>query len=404
MFPQTSETFIANEIRQLERLGVEVRIFSCMHPVVPVSHECVRLIRGPVTYIHQPLHRHVRDLVRESVAVYRRDPRRFRRTARYVLAQMLTRRRPYLWCRFMQAVSLANSLSCGDVHHLHAHFSHGATQVAMLARMLTGTGFSFTAHARDIFTRGVDYDLLREELERAEFAITVSRYNKAFLIEKLGAVARDRVQMVYNGVDLEKFSPDTTIGREQDLVLGVGRLVEKKGFSYLLEALQILHERGRRLRCEIVGDGELRGRLQREIVRRGLGQVVELVGPRSQEELPLLYRRAAVVVMPAVLARDGNRDALPTVLLEAMACGAPIVASRLTGIPEIVEDGTSGLLVDPADPVSLAEAIDVLLEHPHLRRRFGEEGHAKVEREFDLTKNVRDLHRLFGRAREGVRA
>ena len=188
------------------------------------------------------------------------------------------------------------------------------------------------------------------------------------------------------------------------MVLGVGRLVEKKGFSYLLEALQILHERGRRLRCEIVGDGELRGRLQREIVRRGLGQVVELVGPRSQEELPLLYRRAAVVVMPAVLARDGNRDALPTVLLEAMACGAPIVASRLTGIPEIVEDGTSGLLVDPADPVSLAEAIDVLLEHPHLRRRFGEEGRAKVEREFDLTKNVRDLHRLFGRAREGVRA
>ncbi len=404
MFPQTSETFIANEIRQLERFGTEVRIFSCRRPREAVLHDCVQQIQAPIEYLHDPLYRHLPSLVREVRAVYRRDPARFRSTARFTLVQIRKSRRLDLLKRFAQAVSLADRLGREKVHHLHAHFAHSATQITTIASMLTGIGFSFTAHARDIYNDDVDFRLLREQVDRAAFAITVSNYNRAYLDDKMGADACQRIRRLYNGVDLEKFSPGEAPSGEPQIVLAVGRLVEKKGFSNLVEAVRILRERGCELRCEIVGGGELRGALQDQIDRAELGSMVWLAGARSQDELPERYRNATVVVMPAIQARDGNRDALPTVLLEAMACGTPVVASRLTGIPEIVDHEETGLLVEPGEPVALADAIELLLRDPERRRRYGAAARAKAEREFDLTKNVRVVRDLVDAAVEHRKA
>jgi glycosyltransferase involved in cell wall biosynthesis len=200
---------------------------------------------------------------------------------------------------------------------------------------------------------------------------------------------------LYNGVDLCKFSPDDAVEREDGYIVAVGRLVEKKGFAHLIEACCILLERGDKFRCEIVGDGELRGRLERQIRRRRLNNFVKIVGARSQEELPDYYRRAAVLVLPAVCGRDGNQDGLPTVLLEAIACRAPVVASRIEGIPEIVEHEDNGLLVEPANPVELAQAVGRLLINRRLRERFGAAGRVKAEASFDLHTNASVLYRLL---------
>ena len=395
MFPQTSETFIANEILELERLGVDVRVYSYRRPRSPVRHENVRQIRAPVTYVPDPLYRHPLALFRALRAIRKREPERYRRTVRYVLRHTLRERNPDTWRRFLQAAYLAALLDGSGVEHLHAHFAHGSTRVAMLVSMLTSIPFSFTAHARDIFSRDVDWRLMREKVEQARIAVTVSRFNREHMQRNLGGAADGRIRTIYNGVDLRKFSPDASVEREPDLILGVGRLVEKKGFATLVAACRILRDEGRTFRCEIVGEGELRARLEHEIRDAGLEDAVRLVGGRTQEELPAYYRRAAVVAMPAVPASDGNRDALPTVLLEALACGAPVVASELTGIPEIVDDGENGFLVPPGDARELSRAIALLLESRDLRERFGRAGRRKAERVFDVERNVRKLHRLL---------
>jgi glycosyltransferase involved in cell wall biosynthesis len=287
------------------------------------------------------------------------------------------------------------------VTHIHAHFAHEATRVAMLAARLTGLPFSYTAHARDIYSDDVDHRLLREKTERARFAVTETEFNRAFMRSRIGIAAASKVHVVHNGVDLERFSPGPA-PEDEPLILAVGRLVEKKGFPTLIAACRLLRERGRRFRCEIVGYGELRPRLEADIRAAGLGEVVRLPGMRSQDELPAVYRRAAVFAMPAVIGADGNRDSLPTVLLEALACGVPVVASRVTGIPEIVDDDENGLLVEPGDAEALSRALERLLDDPDLRRRFGEAGRAKAQERFDIETNARELYRLLAGRPAGI--
>lgn len=394
MFPQPSETFIANEILELERRGLEVRIFSYRRPRAAVPHACLSEIRAPIEYLPDPLYRHPLRLAAAQRALRRLEPERHRRTLAYVTRHCLRERNADSVRRLLQASDLALRVRASGVRHLHAHFAHGATRVAMLASLLTGIPYSFTAHARDVFSDDVDFRLLREKVDHARFAVTVSHYNRAFLAERLGPAAA-AVRTIHNGVDLDVFRPDPAPPRDTRLVLGVGRLVEKKGFSTLVEACRILRARGRDVRCEIAGAGELRRRLAREIRAAGLERDVRLVGLRAQEELPALYRRATVLAMPAVRGRDGNCDALPTVLLEAMACGVPVVASRLTGIPEIVDHGENGLLVEPGNAAQLAGALELLLADPGLRTRLGEAARVKAERCFDLRRNVAELHRLL---------
>ena len=401
MFPQTSETFIANELVALEKLGVRTRVYSYRNPREPVAHTYFRHIQAQVTYLPDPINRHLGQMLSATRAVRRQDPERYGRTFRYVLRHTVRERNPDTWRRFLQAGYLSMLLHDSDVEHLHAHMAHGATRVAMLAGMLTGLPYSFTAHARDVFKKNVNTRLLREKVEKARFVVTVSEYSREFLAEKIGSSVNGHMRVLYNGVDLERFSPDPSVKRESDYILSVGRFVEKKGISRLIRALALLRDQGRRFRCELVGDGPLRSAIEREVRRLGLEALVTFAGSRPQEELPDRYRRATLLAMPAVLARDGDRDALPTVLLEATACGLPAVASRLSGIPEIIEHETTGLLVEPDDPAELARAIERLLADPPLRDRLGAAARAKAVRLFDSDANARELGRWFGgRARE----
>lgn len=390
MFPQLSETFVANEVLGLERLGIDLRLYSYRRPRAQVPHECVRSIRAPLYYLPDPLDRHPWQLLRAQGAIARLEPARYRATLRWVAGNTLRVRKPDTWRRFLQAACVAASARRAGVQHLHAHFAHGATRVAMIASMLTGIPFSFTAHAYDIFTAKRSY--LKKKIEAAAYVVTCTRSNQEHLQELVAAETRHKVKLVYHGVDLAKFTPGPARERDTEpLVLAVGRLVEKKGLPELLRACSVLRRRGCAFRCLILGEGPQRPLLEARVRELGLQATVSLPGALSQEELLGFYRRATVFALPCRVLPNGDRDGIPNVLLEAMAVGVPVVATAVSGIPELIEDRDNGLLLKDTDGDQLADALERLLTDAALRRRLAAGGRATVEQRFDAGRAVRAL-------------
>jgi glycosyltransferase involved in cell wall biosynthesis len=395
MFPQVSETFVANEILSLERLGVPLRIFSLRRPVEHVTHECVRQIQTPVTYLPDPLNRNIGDLIAAQIAIARAAPGGYRAAVQHVALTSIRDRSVEPWKRLLQAGSLATLLRQSNVDRLHAHFAHGSTYVAMLASKLTGLPFSFSAHARDIYSNDSPR-LLGEKIAAADFVATCTRANQQYL-QDLAPIHGDKINLAYHGVDLEKFSfAAAPSDGDMPVILSVGRLVEKKGFSDLLKACRLLKRREVTFRCVIVGDGPLRANLERRIAALGLGDVVSLLGACSQEELVEHYRQATVLALPCKVLENGDRDGIPNVLVEAMACGVPIVSTGVSGIPELVDSGETGLLVPPGNTTELAAAIELLLHDRDLRERLAARARATVVERFDSAHCARALTGLFG--------
>lgn len=400
MFPQLSETFIANEVLGLERAGVPIHIYSYRRPHALVDHECVRQIQAPITYLPDPLYRHPLEVLRGNAPPLGVDWSRYLHTVRYVFGYTLRQRNPDTWRRFLQAVYLAGQLHGSGVERLHAHMAHGSTRVAMLTSMLTGLPFSFTAHARDIYK--TNPPPLREKIEAAQFVVTCARANQDYLRSIVRADQRHKVLLGYHGVDAGKFSSgDERPANDPPVILSVGRLVEKKGFPYLLQACALLKERGLSFRCVIVGDGPELKPLRRQIHELGAGDVVELAGARNQEAVLEEYRRADVFALPCIVQRDGDCDGIPNVLMEAMAVGLPVVSTPVSGIPELVRSGENGLLVESRNARELASALELLLRDRALRERLSAQGRANVSEQFNSATTVRWLARLLG---EGLAA
>jgi glycosyltransferase involved in cell wall biosynthesis len=231
MFPQVSETFIANEILSLERLGVPLRIFSYRRPQERVTHECVRSIKTPVTYVPDPLGAHIPELVAAQVAIASRQPARYAMALQHVARVSIADRTTEPWKRLLQAGYLAGLLKDGDVGRLHAHFAHGSTHVAMLASTLTGLPFSFSAHARDIYNNESP-KLLKEKIGAAELVVTCTAANRDHLRSLVEERHAEKIRLAYHGVDLAKFRPAGLVDESAPpLILSVGRLVSKKGFA-----------------------------------------------------------------------------------------------------------------------------------------------------------------------------
>ena len=382
-YPRYSETFIVNEILAHEAAGVELEIFSVLPPEDGHFQDVISRVRAPVTYLPSKGLK-----VAEFWSVLEQAGETFPdgwlsleaargEDVRYVY----------------QAMVLAREARLRAISHLHAHFATAATTVARLAARFAGLPYTFTAHAKDIFHESVRPADLRRKLADAAVAVTVSDYNIAYLRESYGPAAR-HVRRIYNGLDLERFPYRSP--RERPLrIVGVGRLVEKKGFVDLIEACAILADEGRRFTCRIVGAGEQEVELRARIAGLGLEDRVELLGPRPQSELVRLVQGAAVLAAPCVVGADGNRDGLPTVLLEAMALGTPCVSTDVTGIPEVIRDRETGLMVPQRDPAALAGSIGRLLEEPDLRVRLADRARRLVEEEFDVNHNAAQLREVF---------
>jgi glycosyltransferase involved in cell wall biosynthesis len=421
-FPRVSETFIASEIHRVELAGIRVRLFVIKPVEVrerELRHPVVEAIAATPEYLPDtssltaPLHRwRPAGLAPFGPAIRRtarRRPRGLARALAIALGQALRdRRHPLAGPRkiyikeLLQAIALADRvLAAPEVRHLHAHFAHGTTTVTWLAATITGLRFSFTGHARDIYAPQLNpRGWLRRKLRAASFAVTCTEANVAHLRR----IAPDaRVHRVYHGLnaDFARLVRDGSGARGPCgtlRVLGVGRLVEKKGFDVMVEACAVLRRRGVPFEALIVGQDDRHGEAVRQrIAELGLEAQVGLPGPMSQAELLTQYRRASALCMPCrVLPAD--RDGIPNVLVEAMAAGAPVVATAVSGIPELVDDGVNGLLVAPDEPEALADALIRLHRDPALAERLTAAAHRTVRERFDGERLARELAALFERA------
>lgn len=390
-FPRISETFILNEVLELERLGLPIEIFALGEPTEDIRHEALKRVQARVTYLPQKSFLkgwQVRE-GRYAEGTFQERPFKELFQGEEVPEDSILS---------LKAAALAILARARGIQHLHAHFGTDATTAAMLASRLTRIPYSFTAHAKDIYHESVDRARLKEKIRGARFVITVSEYNRRHLAELAGEDQSGKILRLYNGIDLNRFRPGPSIPGEPDLILAVGRLVEKKGFSHLVQACRLLQDRERPFRCLIVGEGPEQASLAQQISTLGLHDRVILVGAQPQEQLLETLKRATALVLPCVVSVTGDRDGLPTVLLEALAVGLPAISTTLAGIPEIIEHGKTGLLVPPGDPILLAKAIEEILANPEFRERLGREGRSKAEEDFDIRKNILVLRDLFTRS------
>ncbi len=383
-YPRYSETFVVTEILAHEAAGLPVEIFALGSPLEPHFQDCIARVRAPVHYLSAEGGR-----AGDLWAALGRAADAF----------------PGFWPSLEaargeqgrdvhQAVLLALAVRARGVDHLHAHFASSAATVARLAARFARVPFTLTAHAKDIFHDAVDDADLRTKFAEAAAVVTVSEFNLRYLRERLGPDPTARLRRVYNGLDLARLRFDPPRHRAR-AVVAAGRLVEKKGFADLIEACAILVARGVDFTCQIIGDGELGPALREQAARPALAGRVTMLGARPQAEVFGLIGRGAAFAAPCVVGADSNRDGLPTVLLEAMALGTPCVSTAVTGIPEAVRDGETGIIVPQHDPPAVADALQRLLDDADLRVRLAVRARQLVEAEFDGQANAAELRELF---------
>ena len=417
-YPNTSETFIANEIFLLERMGMRLRIFSVLKPEGQKRHAVTEAIKAPLTYLPPvaPLSEmffplwfliHVPRFVGSHWSLFRLRPGPYVRNFMKMLGMTIRYRRaalalpdPVFFKEFLQAGVIAlQVLLTPSIRHLHAHFGHAAATIAMFVSDMSGVPFSFTGHAKDIYRRELNPgDLLRRKIDRARFVVTCTGSNEAYL-RAIGSNGT-RVHKIYHGLDTAKFSrprePRTSHRFGQPHILSVGRFVEKKGFDDLVRACGLLKVRGRQFRCLIIGGHtEYAGTIQSLIRQLDLHEVISTHHAVTQEQLREFYERGTVFCLPCKIVDDGDRDGIPNALAEAMAMEMPVVSTDISGIPEIVEHGVNGLLVPEKDPRSLADALERILDDEVLARRLGIAARRRICEVFDSSRNTVALKELF---------
>jgi glycosyltransferase involved in cell wall biosynthesis len=298
---------------------------------------------------------------------------------------------------FAKVVRFSEEMVEEGVTHVHAHFANHPALAALIVHRLTGIPFSFTAHGHDLH---VDRTMLADKIKAAAFAVMISEYNRNLVLGECPGVPLEKLPIIHCGADTGCFSPGDRPPRKEPgggpfTLVCVGSFIEVKGHRHLIEACRLLKSRKMPLRCHLVGDGPGRRQLEGQITEAGLGEEVTLHGALPRPRVARLMAEADVIVQPSVPVRRGSREGIPVSLMEGMASGLPAVASRISGIPELVEDGRTGLLVPPGDSPALADALERLAVDPELCRAMGQAGRRKVLEHFDLSRNAARLAGLI---------
>jgi glycosyltransferase involved in cell wall biosynthesis len=405
-YPRLSQTFILNEILALEKIGVSIQIFALTDPHEKVVQMQVDLVQAPVHYLDEDIQpRSLRNMLHENAQIAWSHLKGYLRSLVYIAANRGIDKgytASSRWECFLQAVHLIyllilNERSTGKkIDHLHAHFAHDPALIAYLVHCIAGIPFSFTAHARDLYQ--VPEKVLTDRIRQARAVVTCCRANLDYL-NQIAPSQQSKYSLIYHGVNLKDFQPIPTPGAsfvpEYPLILSVGRLVEKKGFQDLLQALLIVKGRGERFQCDIYGDGPLCQHLREWIEEHGMAGEVLLKGDCTQQELISIYQNATLFILTPVQTEDGDRDGIPNVLVEAMAVGLPVITTAVAGIPELVENNQNGLLYQSHDVEGISSGIIELLHNPAKRRQLGSAASKKVTEHFDITQAAKRLKTLF---------
>lgn len=394
VYPRFSETFIVTEILAREAQGEKVEIFALRHSTDPRFHPELARVQAPLSYVPRPFK------ASEAWAVLARAQATIPDFGAR-LAEVLPDVVDTEASEVHQGIDLAATITERGITHLHCHFANLSVKVAEIASRITGVPYSVTTHAKDLFHESVDHARLERTLRHADHVVTISDYNRRFLARNFPEHATD-LHLIYNGLELDRFPyADPRPPGETLHVVGVGRLVEKKGFDVLIEAAATAHAAGLPLRVTIAGGGDHDQPLRDLAAARGVAHLVEFLGPRTQREIGDLLRSADVFAAPCVVGADGNADGLPTVLLEAMAMGVPVIATRVTGIPEVVhnagaaEQPQTGVLLDPGDVQGLARAFATVAEATWDRVAVARAARALVEAHFDSRRQAGQLRDLL---------
>ncbi|MCH8829782.1 MAG: glycosyltransferase [Planctomycetes bacterium] len=416
-FPKLTETFVLFEILAVEKLGVQVEIYPLLRARNTASHpEGASLLKKFLELWKRPdtsavMHAAAEPLVKRAhfmpllslsilwaqLCMLFSRPLRYLRmlwtviranlgSANYLLGGLAV---------FPKAVYFARHMQRAGVTHIHAHFANHPAAVAFVIHGLTDIPYSFTAHGSDF---QVDQHMLKEKVQSADCVVTISNNNKRFIVGHSGEDFRERIQVIRCGVDTDLFRPPKSrrngVNGRMTIVC-TGTMYPVKGHAYLIEACRQLDVQGVDFVCHLIGDGPLKSQLVRQIEDAGLQEKVIFRGQLTREQIAAQLAESDVLVVPSVPTQSGRREGIPVVLMEAMSTGLPVVASDISGIPELISDGRNGLLVPPRDSRAITAAILRLRDNVPLRELLGRAGRQTICAEYNQQANAARLCELF---------
>ena len=382
-FPSFGQTFCYREVAELDRQDIAPPVFSIRNPKDEPPQDWDRRIVERVHYL--PDEKALLEEVRRAAKKRKLGPD--------IVAAIDEWGRRTDFLRLYQAVYVGLRLQKMGIDHLHAHFAGMAARTAFWINKFFTITFSFTAHANDIFSPREFEIGLDKLVDTARTIVTETDYAARFLRERFSH-RRDRVHRIYNGLDLADFGR-ADFSSTTPLIIAVGRLIPKKGFGDLIRACAVLAKRGKSFGCEIIGEGPLENELRQQIDELHLQNNVVLTRAKPQTELRRRLAAANVFVLPSVIDPDGGMDNLPTVIMEAMATGLPVVSTYIGGIPEMVVENETGFLVQPGDNTAMADVIETMINDSSLAARLGDSSYERARALFSIEKNVRELCALF---------
>ncbi len=391
--PALSATFVYKEMLALEKLGYKIIPLSVHAPGNPAREESLTAMKERAHYLYQ---KGWGALAKENLRWAFQSPGRYLRVLATALGDsletgLLNRVGLGLIYRFFVGALVASILKKENCKHLHAHFAHVPTDIAMYASALSGIPFSFTSHANDLFEHSW---LLAKKARRARKAVTISDFNRKFLTER-GAPA-EKVDVIHCGIDVESFGESAEKSVSNPVRIGsLGRLVEKKGFDVLIRSCKFLQDSGLAFQLEIAGNGPLEEELKTLTRELGLENEIRFIGPIAHDQVFGWLKDLDLFALAAKKDRNNDMDGIPVALMEAMQAGTPAISTRVSGIPELIENERTGLLVEPNQPEKFAEAILNIVRDEALRKTVVQGGREKIRAEFNLQTNTDKLIESF---------
>lgn len=395
-YPRISETFISNEILLLEQMGFEIYLFPMRHPRENFCHDSVQKIKAEINYLPTHFFRNFLQLLLPNLLLLFKHPVKYVKAFSIALKRFSRTRKTATFKHLFQAGYMVNNhlLRIPKINHLHGHFAHSPTSVTMFASMLSGVPFSFTAHAKDIYTSNKEQ--LREKILKAAFVATCTKYNGEYL-RKIAGSENTPIHCIYHGIDTDLFVAD---GARRNCtppynLLTVARITEKKGLPTVYRALEKLKKRGVNFTHTLIGDGDDRKTILSLITDLGLEQHCLWLGTQTHQEVLQQFRKSDLFILGCKIAKNGDRDGIPNVLVESLAMGVPAISTNVSAIPEILHNKTTGLVISPQDSDEMADGIFLLLTDSVLRQKVIVEGQSLVKKDFNNKELITKMADIF---------